>query len=189
MDLIEVLWKQDVDLGFSLDLFNPTKPEGEGKAVRVEDDDIEKLKALEALKNENSADTAKSEEENPDDQWAGLSYTIDLETGEYVVKAGGIVDELNGSGSALAEEEPSSLIDLPEFSLEEALQLVGLDEDSTEVKPIKQDTVAGSQSAPGDSSAPKDTGIEDLKPEPDELLDNSDEELGILSDMIQTAQF
>jgi hypothetical protein len=57
--------------------------------------------------------------------------------GEYVIKAGGIVDELNSSGSALAEEEPSSLIDLPEFSLEEALQLVGLDEDSTEVSSIK----------------------------------------------------
>jgi len=53
--------------------------------------------------------------------------------GEYVVKTGGIADELSSSGSALAEEEPSSLIDLPEFSLEEALQLVGLDEDSTEV--------------------------------------------------------
>jgi len=53
--------------------------------------------------------------------------------GEYVVKTGGIADELSSSGSALTEEEPSSLIDLPEFSLEEALQLVGLDEDSTEV--------------------------------------------------------
>ncbi|KDR19723.1 hypothetical protein L798_05754 [Zootermopsis nevadensis] len=81
MDLIEVLWKQDVDLGFSLDLFNPAKPEGEGKPVRVEDDDVEKLKALEALKNETPTDTTKNEEENPDDQWAGLSYTIDLETG------------------------------------------------------------------------------------------------------------
>jgi hypothetical protein len=59
MDLIEVLWKQDVDLGFSLDLFNPSKPEGEGKAVRVEDDDVEKLKALEALKNETPTDTTK----------------------------------------------------------------------------------------------------------------------------------
>lgn len=58
-----------------------------------------------------------------------------------------------------------------------------------QVKPIKQDTVTGSQSAPEDSSAAKDIGIEDLKPEPDELLDHSDEELGILSDMIQTAQF
>ena len=53
--------------------------------------------------------------------------------GEYVPKAGDIVDELNNSGGSLADEEPSSLIDLPEFSLEEALQLVGLDEDSTEV--------------------------------------------------------
>jgi hypothetical protein len=62
MDLIEVLWKQDVDLGFSLDLFNPSKPEGEGKAVRVEDDDVEKLKALEALKNETPADSTKVSE-------------------------------------------------------------------------------------------------------------------------------
>ncbi|KAJ4450796.1 hypothetical protein ANN_02226 [Periplaneta americana] len=81
MDLIEVLWKQDVDLGFSLDLFNPSKQEGEGKALPVEEDDVEKLKALEALKNETPADPAKNEEETPDDQWAGLSYTIDLETG------------------------------------------------------------------------------------------------------------
>lgn len=57
--------------------------------------------------------------------------------GEYVVKAGGIVDELSSGGSALAEQEPSSLIELPEFSLEEALQLVGLDEDSTEVGSIQ----------------------------------------------------
>jgi nuclear factor erythroid 2 len=63
MDLIEVLWKQDVDLGFSLDLFNPSKPEGEGKAVRVEDDDIEKLKALEALKKESPKDTTKVSEQ------------------------------------------------------------------------------------------------------------------------------
>lgn len=63
MDLIEVLWKQDVDLGFSVDLFNPSKPEGEGKVVRVEDDDVEKLKALEALKNETPADTTKVSEQ------------------------------------------------------------------------------------------------------------------------------
>jgi uncharacterized protein YpuA (DUF1002 family) len=63
MDLIEVLWKQDVDLGFSLDLFNPSKTEGEGKAVRVEDDDVEKLKALEALKNETPIDTTKVSEQ------------------------------------------------------------------------------------------------------------------------------
>ncbi|KAJ4450797.1 hypothetical protein ANN_02227 [Periplaneta americana] len=109
--------------------------------------------------------------------------------GEYVVKPGGIVDELSPGSSALAEEEPSSLIDLPGFSLEEALQLVGLDEDSTEVKSIKQDPAPQSGSSTATSSVAKDIGVEELKPEPDDLLDNSDEELGILSDMIQTAQF
>ena len=54
--------------------------------------------------------------------------------GEYVPKASSIVDELNNSGGSLTDEEPSAFIDLPEFSLEEALQLVGLDEDSTEVR-------------------------------------------------------
>jgi nuclear factor erythroid 2 len=63
MDLIEVLWKQDVDLGFSVDLFNPSKPAGVGLGVRVEDDDVEKLKALEALKNETPADTTKVSEQ------------------------------------------------------------------------------------------------------------------------------
>jgi len=57
------------------------------------------------------------------------------------------------------------------------------------VKPVKQDSVPVPQSVPEASSPAKDTSIEDLKQEPDELLDNSDEELGILSNMIQTAQF
>lgn len=58
-----------------------------------------------------------------------------------------------------------------------------------QVKPVKQDSVPVSQSVPEASSPAKDSSIEDLKQEPDELLDNSDEELGILSNMIQTAQF
>lgn len=45
MDLIEVLWKQDVDLGFTL--VEPTSPD---KTLEKEsDDDIEKLKALKAI--------------------------------------------------------------------------------------------------------------------------------------------
>ena len=49
MDLIEVLWKQDVDLGFTLE--DATAPD---KTLEKEsEDDIEKLKALEAI---NSAD-------------------------------------------------------------------------------------------------------------------------------------
>ncbi|KAJ8874450.1 hypothetical protein PR048_025299 [Dryococelus australis] len=45
MDLIEVLWKQDVDLGFSLDLFNSPKD----KDIDADDlDCLEKLKAVAA---------------------------------------------------------------------------------------------------------------------------------------------
>lgn len=45
MDLIEVLWKQDVDLGFTI--VEPTSPD---KSLEKEtDDDIEKLKALKAI--------------------------------------------------------------------------------------------------------------------------------------------
>lgn len=65
MDLIEVLWKQDVDLGFSLevpgtksqnqksetpDKLNNTKPT---TSIGSHDDDLEKLKTLKALNNEN----------------------------------------------------------------------------------------------------------------------------------------
>ncbi|EFN69341.1 hypothetical protein EAG_01081 [Camponotus floridanus] len=47
MDLIEVLWKQDVDLGFSPvePATTPTKKLSEKESA----DEIEKLKALEAI--------------------------------------------------------------------------------------------------------------------------------------------
>nr|CAD7453823.1 unnamed protein product [Timema tahoe] len=51
MDLIEVLWKQDVDLGFSLDLFTPPKsPMLDEKPDKEHEpqDELEKLKALQA---------------------------------------------------------------------------------------------------------------------------------------------
>lgn len=69
MDLIEVLWKQDVDLGFSLDMANGKldKPEpdevqndtvsthtGPTTSISIEnDDDLEKLKTLKAINAEN----------------------------------------------------------------------------------------------------------------------------------------
>lgn len=45
MDLIEVLWKQDVDLGFNPSLSAPSNQKGTSA-----EDDIEKLKALLELK-------------------------------------------------------------------------------------------------------------------------------------------
>lgn len=64
MDLIEVLWKQDVDLGFSLEIPNPKSPKTEvaedgeppgepTTSLAVQNDDIEKLKALKAVNEEN----------------------------------------------------------------------------------------------------------------------------------------
>lgn len=52
MDLIEVLWKQDVDLGFTLVDPSPPTKSGVGTSSSNEDD-IEKLKTLEAI---NAAD-------------------------------------------------------------------------------------------------------------------------------------
>lgn len=93
MDLIEVLWKQDVDLGFTL-----TPPTagvaggGTGTAVSGakggadSSDDLEKLKVLLEIKNDD--DKKKDDKKEPaEDPWAGLSYTIDTETGEYVLNA------------------------------------------------------------------------------------------------------
>nr|CAH7717554.1 unnamed protein product [Callosobruchus chinensis] len=52
MDLIEVLWKQDVDLGFSVENAAP-KPEKPDAAnennADTNTDEIEKLKALQAI--------------------------------------------------------------------------------------------------------------------------------------------
>ena len=49
MDLIEVLWKQDVDLGFTLVEPTSTEPEIASTSEKKSADDIEKLKALEAI--------------------------------------------------------------------------------------------------------------------------------------------
>lgn len=63
MDLIEVLWKQDVDLGFSLEIPTVKSPKqevaeetsqsGPTTSLGVPNDDIEKLKALKAVNEEN----------------------------------------------------------------------------------------------------------------------------------------
>ncbi|XP_065166465.1 segmentation protein cap'n'collar isoform X1 [Atheta coriaria] len=126
MDLIKVLWMQDVDLGVSLNAVAPLpeKPEKETNASLIQsasssvsqEDDLEKLKTLKEI-NEGSI---KIENESDDlsqavaDPWAGLPYTIDTETGEYVIKS-----EL---------EDPLNNTDLP-FPFPEFIDHL-LDEDS-----------------------------------------------------------
>ncbi|GAB0095618.1 segmentation protein cap'n'collar [Sergentomyia squamirostris] len=79
-ELIEVLWKQDVDLGFSL--APPATTSLKKEESHCAADDVEKLKALLELKNEKPEDTEKEEEFDHD--WPNLP--IDAETGEYIQK-------------------------------------------------------------------------------------------------------
>ncbi|XP_011254802.1 segmentation protein cap'n'collar isoform X4 [Camponotus floridanus] len=237
MDLIEVLWKQDVDLGFSPvePATTPTKKLSEKESA----DEIEKLKALEAINATNQKDDVKEPEPQEDDPWAGLPYTVDLETGEYILSSG----SQNGSGSSIIEEDGpllneaslalnnhpladltddslglndtlglehdftsellgSSLLEsagvegllsndtlgLPdEFNLEEALQLVGLDEAQPEEKPEvkkkkkKEDTAEDSASAEDEAAVTTSSSAEVAKSSRCE-----DPETG---DMIHTPQF
>ncbi|XP_075989736.1 uncharacterized protein LOC142985437 isoform X3 [Anticarsia gemmatalis] len=144
MDLIEVLWKQDVDMGFSLE--DPVQPEGP-TATKVLGDEIDKeLKLAEekiVKKKEENAEIEKVKaslldpEIKEDDPWAGLSYTVDTETGEYVIQ-GDLPREL------VSSEE--SRFDL----LEEALQLVELgDEADTKNEPVEAIEGSSSGSAGG----------------------------------------
>ncbi|TGZ51279.1 segmentation protein cap'n'collar isoform X3 [Temnothorax longispinosus] len=101
MDLIEVLWKQDVDLGFTLVEPATTPTKKPSTSEKESADEIEKLKALEAINATYQKDDTKESEPQEDDPWAGLPYTVDLETGEYILSSG----SQNGSGSSIVEED------------------------------------------------------------------------------------
>ncbi|XP_063231809.1 segmentation protein cap'n'collar isoform X3 [Bacillus rossius redtenbacheri] len=184
MDLIEDLWKQDVDLGFSLDLFSVSKDK-DGEEL----DCLEKLKA-EPVHDDNppskNEDNLLSEDLDP---WVGLPYTIDLETGEYVLQTDAgdelsapSVDEPSCSSSqALAEEPPPSFAIPPSFSLEEALQLIGLDEESSQGSASDKEPPEADRCLP-DEQGPEPEGAREgvVAAEPARDPD---------PDMIQTAQF
>ncbi|XP_033340097.1 NFE2 like bZIP transcription factor cap-n-collar isoform X2 [Megalopta genalis] len=237
MDLIEVLWKQDVDLGFTL--VEPTATTKKAStSEKGTEDDIEKLKALEAINANDEKKDTKEFDSQENDPWAGLPYTVDLETGEYILSSG----NQGGSGSNEADEDdqllgdtsldldnhplagltddslgltdtlelendfPSDLLgggllgsagvegllnnDTLEFSdgfnLEEALQLVDLDEVQTEetkpeVKKKKEDTAEESETAKGETAVTTSSNVEVAKSSRCE-----DPETG---DMIHTPQF
>lgn len=105
MDLIEVLWKQDVDLGFSLENATP-KPEKlevdkkDPDATTDKSEDVDKLKTLQTVSEDSikvcfaclffcnilltmSFHLQLQQEPFESDPWAGLNYTIDTETGQY----------------------------------------------------------------------------------------------------------
>ncbi|XP_077997073.1 endoplasmic reticulum membrane sensor NFE2L1-like isoform X2 [Glandiceps talaboti] len=65
MDLIDVLWKQDIDMGVCREIFDGTYRQKE----------LEKEKLLEL---------ERQKEEDKVDEWAGIEYMVDGETGEYI---------------------------------------------------------------------------------------------------------
>jgi len=156
MELIEVLWKQDVDMGFTMDTLQPqpelTKPapdpdpKANSTLSQLLDEPLDKLPDL--------------------DDWDGLPYTVDGETGEYVLK-----EDINVT-SLSVDEPPSALLHQPDFSLEQAFQLVCLDESCTEL---------------GASAEPKPDSEKDS--EEGAQASDADPDLELLTEMIQTPQY
>ncbi|CAG9855114.1 unnamed protein product [Phyllotreta striolata] len=198
MDLIEVLWKQDVDLGFTVDNIKPekedikTEPDEKVTPVSAADkDDIEKLKTLQAIND----DSIKQEKE--EDPWSGFDYTIDTETGEYVIKT-----EVDSEHSGEEVSNPVDLgledftLPLPEFFLDEALRLIDLEDETSQENSVNLKELDSLQSEAGSPSvasaaaeAEAASKTDDTSP-PEEALhkDDQDDEFDFLN-MIQTPQF
>lgn len=80
MNLIEVLWKQDVDIGVpplheALDAESPPPGDAAPAAEKPH-------KSLVKLEDEEEGEEDEGPLVAPLDPWAGLPYTIDLETGQ-----------------------------------------------------------------------------------------------------------
>ncbi|XP_030748550.1 segmentation protein cap'n'collar isoform X2 [Sitophilus oryzae] len=171
MDLIEVLWKQDVDLGFSLEAARQEEQQEKSTELLKNDaDPSTSLSIEENLEKLKQKENEKIKEEKPEvdaaeeDIWAGVDYTIDTETGEYVIKG-----EPGADPASTCDLDDLSL-PLPEFLLDEALSLVELDDNA-------QKNASGSLASP-----------EDLE-DPAKKLDgssNDTDDFDIFAEMIQT---
>ncbi|EDO64492.1 AGAP005300-PA [Anopheles gambiae str. PEST] len=198
MDLIEVLWKQDVDLGFTLaNAGLSNAPEGSSSTsadtasatgIKCDtEDDLEKLKVLLEIKNDKNADYEKNpnaaDESSLVDPWAGLSYTIDTETGEYVLNSSDIDNSLPPPLADLFLEEGLTLPDLGETVVDTIAEIKPDDSESdlsgppvqeeqeiAEVKRIEQELqqvsvgeicLGGGSRASGSSSADQNSNCED----------------------------
>ncbi|CAH1256146.1 unnamed protein product [Diabrotica balteata] len=195
MDLIEVLWKQDVDLGFTVD---NVVPKQEKEDIKLEPDDattsISKDEELEKIKTLQSVNEDSIKQEKEDDPWSGFDYTIDTETGEYVIKE---------ETSPLQREssEPVNLnlddltLPLPEFFLDEALRLIDLEDETSQENRVSLKELESLPTEASNKSVPVATSTvaansDELTSSPEEALPKDPEdEFGFLSDMIQTPQF
>lgn len=190
MKLIEILWKQDVDLGFSIDINEEGEDPKATSATSTLAKTEEKPRA-ETLVKENEKEKDKDFKDPPNegsqDPWIGMEYIVDTETGEYVVKAEPEESDLIAEcGSPLG---PLPLEDLPlpleEFLLDEALGLVDLDieqlKDESNLDSVNLEEGASGATAEAASSLPEIPDVV-LPQDPEESLDD-------LTDMIQTPQF
>ncbi|KAL7021794.1 hypothetical protein ACKWTF_012029 [Chironomus riparius] len=173
MDLIEVLWKQDVDLGY-----NPPLSVSQKEATA--EDDIEKLKALLEMKDDKPSEESKNL--NP---WAGLSYTIDTETGEYILQSN---NGENNSSEFLLFDEPLQLNNISELNQnkkgENTVEKVSEEskkEDSEETTEDLEATLENNLKL--DIGADKDDFDFDLNSSLSILLDET-EDLDLLSEMM-----
>lgn len=78
MDLIEILWKQDEDLGVSRDIFDFHLGVEDSSEAAIK----EQLENTEVPKQETDISSDQLEDSNP---WEGFQYSIDSETGEHIL--------------------------------------------------------------------------------------------------------
>ncbi|XP_067136416.1 endoplasmic reticulum membrane sensor NFE2L1 isoform X1 [Centruroides vittatus] len=142
MNLIEILWKQDIDLGITKDAFDCR---GGGEVSKTK-------------QNENSVKPEKEPTEEPQippplDPWEGIDYTIDGETGEHI-----ILESSENQGLDATNSENCTLNDLDFQQLAEELQNIPLDEALFLFNDRKPDDVS-------DENVPKSSNFEATFPE------------------------
>ncbi|XP_060516448.1 segmentation protein cap'n'collar isoform X2 [Cylas formicarius] len=169
MDLIEALWKQDVDLGFSLEAASQKEDtikkdcledEATTSIPPTEEEHLEKIKCIE------KEDIKEEEIEHEDeDFWSGVDYTIDTETGEYVIKG-----EAGADSNSSCDLEDLSFPAFSEFLLDEALRLV---DDATE----------------GQNNTEHVDRLQKSAADGNNNTNTSESDFDLFSEMIQTPQF
>ncbi|XP_013772891.1 nuclear factor erythroid 2-related factor 2-like isoform X2 [Limulus polyphemus] len=143
MDLIEVLWKQDIDLGISRDVFDGKAPLENDKAI-IQTELLKKQELEEDKK-------AISDEPLPSscNPWEGITYSIDSETGEHVIlnlqSGNESTNQLNfeSESHVLGEESFQQLTDeLNRIPIDEAFRLFD-QEILNQTEPFSSHEIAG----------------------------------------------
>jgi nuclear factor erythroid 2-related factor 1/3 len=119
VDLIEILWRQDMDLGISRDMFDQNlRKEREKKEELELQKKEEKEKELESL--QTVVQTQLPEDQTPET----ITYIIDGETGELVAAPPDISAETAAQQTPSQEDLTPQLDDNEGLSIEEAMRLL-----------------------------------------------------------------